>query len=290
LTLKAELPNYDGVVSSTFFSHGERACLKTLLAGASRIVWVLPMVMPEKIPLAWTDAFLTERALWLSAFDEPKATRTNCRRANEWVERFCVEGSRHARMSSNEGSRHGEKEQCGGKKERVWAPNYWDVICFDPEMLEIREKYVRANPRRWALKGVPCGRVKQSSYVGNVDLLAAAGERRVLRVSRKSSAADIVALQDELTSFEGVVCSTFFSPGERECLKTVLSGSASVVWLLPMAIPESIPAAWTDAFLEKRALWLSAFTEPEASRASCKQANEWVRVFCADYRHGEKER
>jgi len=177
-----------------------------------------------------------------------------------------------------------------GGKEHIWAPNYWDVICFEPEMLEIRERYVRANPRRWALKGVPCGRVKQSSYVGNVDLLAAAGERRVLRVSRKSSAADIVALQDELTSFEGVVCSTFFSPGERECLKTVLSGSASVVWLLPMAIPESIPAAWTDAFLEKRALWLSAFTEPEASRASCKQANEWVRVFCADYRHGEKER
>ena len=156
-------------------------------------------------------------------------------------------------------------------------------------MLEIREKYVRANPRRWALKGEPRGLVKQSHYVGNVDLLGTTGERRVLRVSRKSSAAEIAAMQDELALFEGVVCSTFFSPGERECLKTALSGSALVVWVLPMAMPESIPVAWTGAFLERRALWLSAFAEPEASRASCEQANEWVRVFCAGSRHGEKE-
>ena len=95
LKLKTELPNYDGVVCSTFFSPGERECLKTLLAGTSRIIWFLPMAMPEKIPVAWTDAFLQQRALWLSAFDEQKATRANCMRANDWVERFCIDGSRH---------------------------------------------------------------------------------------------------------------------------------------------------------------------------------------------------
>ncbi len=170
-------------------------------------------------------------------------------------------------------SRHGEKE-------RVWAPNYWDVICFEPEQLEVREQYVRANPRRWALKRVPAGRVKRSLYRGNVALLKAPDVRRRLRVSRKASAAEVASLQAELAVFEGVVCSTFFSPGERACLKTLQSEAAKVVWVAPMALPKKISNAWTDAFLEERALWLSAFKEKEATRASCMQANEWVETFC----------
>lgn len=56
-----------------------------------------------------------------------------------------------------EGSRHGEKEP-------VWAPNYYDVICFDAAELATRERYIRANPRRWALKGVPQGIIKKSRF------------------------------------------------------------------------------------------------------------------------------
>jgi hypothetical protein len=39
---------------------------------------------------------------------------------------------------------------------------------------------------------------------------------------------------------------------------------------------------WTDAFLEGRALWLSAFPgdQPEATRESCQLANRWVEQFC----------
>ena len=50
------------------------------------------------------------------------------------------------------------------EKVRVWAPNYYDVICFDAEQLETRERYIRANPRRWALKSVPTGTLKNSCY------------------------------------------------------------------------------------------------------------------------------
>ncbi|MDF7806020.1 hypothetical protein P4E94_01125 [Pontiellaceae bacterium B12219] len=187
------------------------------------------------------------------------------------------------------GARHGEQGQSHGGKEQVWAPNYWDVICFEPEVLEIREAYVRANPRRWALKGVSRGRIKQSRFVGNTELLKVR-PRRALRVSRKSSEAEVRALQREISDFPGVVCSTFFSPGERACRDTLRAGSARLIWVMPMALPKTISRDWTDAFLEGRALWLSAFEEPEATRASCEQANSWVERFCeADSRHDERE-
>jgi REP element-mobilizing transposase RayT len=174
------------------------------------------------------------------------------------------------------GSRHGEKVQ-------VWAPNYYDVICFDAKELEVRESYVRANPRRWALRGVPQGRVRKSRYMGNKALLQGIGPRRVLRVSRRSTESEIRLLQSDLADFDGLVCSTFFSSGERACLKALLTGSARIVWVLPMGMPKSIPADWTDSFLEGRALWVSAFPDGMrvATRASCEQANRWVEQFCA---------
>jgi len=179
-------------------------------------------------------------------------------------------------------SRHGEKKQNLGEnvQAKVWAPNYWDVICFEPEQLEIREKYVRANPRRWALKDVPQGRIKQSRFQGQVELLQVE-PRRALRVSRRASEAEIAALQEELLMFDGVVCSTFFSPGERACLKSLQRGSSQIVWVLPMAMPKHISKDWTDAFLEQRALWLSAFPDDQedATRESCQQANCWVEMF-----------
>ncbi len=182
----------------------------------------------------------------------------------------------------------GEKERgknCDGGKEplKVWAPNYYDVICFDAKELEVRENYVRANPRRWALRDVPQGRIRESRYMGNNVLLQGAGPRKALRVSRRSTEAEIGLLQSDLADFDGLVCSTFFSPGERACLKDLLSGSARIVWVLPMGMPKFIPVDWTDSFLEGRALWVSAFPNEmeEATRASCEQANRWVEQFCA---------
>lgn len=106
--------------------------------------------------------------------------------------------------------------------------------------------------------------------------------RRALRVSRRATDAQVNALRDELAAFDGLVCSTFFSSGERVCLDALLSGRASIVWVLPMAMPDAIPVKWTDVFLDGRALWLSAFPEDlaEATCASCEQANRWVRQFC----------
>lgn len=91
---------------------------------------------------------------------------------------------------------------------------------------------------------------------------------------------ELAALQSELASFEGLLCSTFFSRGERACLQQLLQGKAQIIWILPMALPKHIPVAWTDALLEGRALWLSAFARPEATRANCEQANKWVKAFC----------
>jgi hypothetical protein len=49
-----------------------------------------------------------------------------------------------------------------------------------------------------------------------------------------------------------------------------------------MTMPASISVGWTVAFLEERALWISAFPEEmsEATRSSCTQANQWVEKFC----------
>ncbi len=175
-------------------------------------------------------------------------------------------------------ARHGGKEP--GK---VWAPNYYDVICFDAAELGIKENYVCANPRRWALRDVPQGRIRRSRYKGNKVLLNASGSRRALRVSRRASGVEIEQLRTGLANFDGIVCSTFLSSGERDCLKTLLAGSARVIWVVPMAMPESIPVNWTNAFLEQRALWLSAFPDEQTdvTRDNCQQANHWVEQFCA---------
>ncbi|VGO22091.1 transposase [Pontiella sulfatireligans] len=181
---------------------------------------------------------------------------------------------------------HGEKEHEHGEKEpaRVWAPNYYDVICFDAEELAVRENYVRANPRRWAMRDVPQGSFKGRFYKGNLALLEMHVPRMALRVSRRSSEEDVAQLQRGLAAFEGVVCSTFFSPGERSCLNVLRAGTAHIVWMLPMGVPESIPADWTRSFLEERALWISTFPNEmtDASRASCEQANFLVEQFCSD--------
>ena len=164
----------------------------------------------------------------------------------------------------------------------MWAPNYYDVICFDAEELEVRERSVRANPKRWALRDVPQGVIKQSRYCGNVALLDTTGPRRALRVSCRAGEAGIEALKAELTAFDGLVCSTFFSPGERTCLDALLMGTARIVWVLPIAMPNAIPVKWTDAFLDGRALWLSAFRNDlvDATRERCEKTNQWVQQFC----------
>lgn len=139
-------------------------------------------------------------------------------------------------------ARHGGKEpeqrRVPGK---VWAPNYYDVICFDADELAVRERYIRANPRRWALRDVPEGVVKQSRYKGNVMLLRQTGPRRALRVSRKGTEAQVAALKTELAAFDGLVCSTFFSPGERACLSVLQASRARIIWVLPMAMCATIP-------------------------------------------------
>ncbi len=174
-------------------------------------------------------------------------------------------------------SHHGEK-----KPGKVWAPNYYDVICFDDEQLAVREKYVLANPRRWALRDVPHGFIKQSRYKGNKMLLHYKGQKRALKISRSTSEKYIATVQKEIERFNGLVCSTFFSPGERLCLKTLFASPARILWVMPVAMPKHIPVDWTPPFLENRALWISAFsdTQTEPTRENCQKANQWVERFC----------
>lgn len=178
------------------------------------------------------------------------------------------------------GSRHGEKERHsrGDGPAKIWAPNYYDVICFDAKELAVRERYVRANPRRWALRDVSHGSWGCGFYRGNRAILKKELERRSLRISRRASEAEIVHDLSWIRGFQGVVFSTFFSPGERVGLDLLLRSEAYVVWVAPVGLPESVPVAWTEAFLEGRALWLSAFPseQTESTRASCEEANRLV--------------
>ncbi|MFW6414275.1 MAG: transposase [Verrucomicrobiota bacterium] len=178
-------------------------------------------------------------------------------------------------------SRYSESEQ-PEPSVRVWAPNYYDVICIEPEKRRVREQYIQDNPRRWALRDVPEGVTDGRRYKGNTALLKPGIPRQALRISRRASEKEIAALQDDLATFSGLVCSTFMSPGEKACLQTLQEGSAHILWILPMTLPASIPVGWTEAFLEKRALWLSGFSQEVTAptRESCEQANDWVEQFC----------
>jgi len=95
---------------------------------------------------------------------------------------------------------------------------------------------------------------------------------------------------------DGVVVSTFMSPGERACLDVLLEegNAARIVWLIPMVMPEQIYAQWAGAFIEGRALWVSKYlseplagaghpqgeADPRPSRASCLECNAWVDKLC----------
>ena len=177
----------------------------------------------------------------------------------------------------------------------VWAPNYYDVICFNANELHVRTRYIQANPKRWALRDLPEGSIRKSRYKGNVELLKTTHKKMLLRVSRKTSPIALDALKKKMEHFDGLICSTFFSPGERACLKILQTQSAAqLLWVLPMAMPKQIPVSWTDAFLENRALWISAFPthQKEATRETCQQANHWAELFSKQLptkssRHGE---
>ncbi len=164
------------------------------------------------------------------------------------------------------------------------------MICFDAAELEIKERYIRANPRRWALRDVPEGRFDNMRYKGNLALLKEPGKRLGLRISRKATEEEISRCSENILAEIGrdsgnnapIVFSTFYSPGERACLELLLCGSARLAWVLPTAMPEKIPVPWTDAFIGKRALWLSEFSDEvkEASRLTCEEANRILSRYC----------
>lgn len=160
----------------------------------------------------------------------------------------------------------------------VFQENYYDVICFDAAELAVKEAYIRANPLRLALKNVPRGTVKRSAYLGNLSLLKAV-PKLALRVSRKATVAEITELHTRLARFDGVVVSTFFSPGEQSLLSDLLANETSrLIWILPMGLPHQIPVKWGPALLHSRALWLSPYPEvmTSATRASCLACNNWA--------------
>jgi putative transposase len=209
-----------------------------------------------------------------------------------------------------------------GKRCTVWQQNYHEVIVHGLEELKAKAAYIKENPERWALnksprqggaapargiinnplpgQSTPKGEAVPMRYAGNVDLLELE-PKLALRVSRRASEGEIEALKQRMRSFEGVVASTFISPGERECLEVLLNKGTHVrvLWVIPMAMPEHIYAQWAGAFTEGRALWVSAYGtlrqgealpgEPpagaghslnEPSRERCMECNSWVEELC----------
>ena len=208
----------------------------------------------------------------------------------------------------------------------VWQHNYYDVVIYGEEELRIRQAYIKANPLKWELRNVPRGELpdlpaKAGHYAGQYELPAKAGHyagqyvgalnllklgpKLALRVSRRASEGEIEVLKERMRSFEGVVVSTFISPGERACLDVLLEegNAARVVWVIPMVMPEKIYAQWAGAFVEGRALWLSRYGGLPAeagqyglpaeaghyagqyagqytTREQCLECNAWVDRLC----------
>ena len=171
-------------------------------------------------------------------------------------------------------------KRCSSLNGPIFQENYYDVICFDEQELAIKEAYIKANPQRLALKSIPRGTIKQSKYIGNAELLKVS-PKRALRVSRKATEEEIDRAKISFgCSCKGVTVSTFFSPGERAVLDSLLSNEkAQIIWIMPMGLPAQIPVKWGKALLEHRALWLSAYPDEmaEATRESCVQCTEWAR-------------
>jgi REP element-mobilizing transposase RayT len=161
----------------------------------------------------------------------------------------------------------------------IFQANYYDVICFDAAELAIKEAYIRANPQRLALKKVPRGTIKRSAYLGNLALLESE-PKLALRVSRKATEAELAQQSAELSRFNGVVASTFFSPGEQRLLDELLANDTSrLIWIMPMGMPKQVPVKWGPALLRSRALWLSPYPEDmtAATRETCLACNEWAK-------------
>ncbi len=172
-------------------------------------------------------------------------------------------------------SRYSGKEHAS-----IWQPNYYDVICFEEQELAIKEAYIKANPQRLALKRIPRGTIKMSRYLGNQELLKASS-KRALRISRKATEEEVAQAKWFFAeTWEGVIVSTFFSPGERAVLDEVLTHKkCRIIWIMPRGMPEQIPVKWGSALLEQRALWLSAYPDElaDATRATCIACNAWAK-------------
>jgi len=129
----------------------------------------------------------------------------------------------------------------------IWQPNYYDVICFEEQELAIKEAYIKANPQRLALKRIPRGTIKQSRYCGNQELLKTSS-KRALRISRKATEEEVNQTKRFFAeTWEGVIVSTFFSPGERAVLDELLTHKkCRIIWIMPMGMPEQIPILGTE--------------------------------------------
>jgi REP element-mobilizing transposase RayT len=164
----------------------------------------------------------------------------------------------------------------------VWQHNYYDVVIYGVEELRVRKAYIKANPLQWELRNVPRGKLPAEAgqyavpakaghyaghyagqYMGALNLLRVM-PKLALRVSRRATEGEIEVLKERMRCVDGVVVSTFFSPGERACLDVLLEegNTARVLWVIPMVMPEKIFAQWAGAFAEGRALWLSQYELP----------------------------
>lgn len=224
------------------------------------------VVMPDHVHgIILITSWQHPKGLRAERLDEPKKTGTRRGSLGSIIKGFKIGVTKACRAKTFFGH-------------PVFQENYYDVICFDAAELAYKEAYVRANPQRLALKKVPRGTVKQSMYLGNLNLLKDE-PKLALRVSRKATETELAKLSEETNLFNGIVVSTFFSPGEQRLLDALLANDASrLIWILPMGMPAHIPAKWCSALLYARALWLAPYPAQmtSATRESCLACNEWA--------------
>jgi REP element-mobilizing transposase RayT len=208
--------------------------------------------------------------------------RDNSKPLGEIMNIFKGAVTRQWRRTLPVASRYSGKEHAS-----IWQPNYYDVICFEEQELAIKEAYIKTNPQSLALKRIPRGTIKKSRCLGNQELLKAS-PKRALRISRQATEEEIgQAKRFFVEAWEGVIVSTFFSPGERAVLDELLAHKkCRIIWIIPMGMPEQIPVKWGRALLEQRALWLSAYPDElaEATRATCMECNAWAKRLAVEVR------
>jgi REP element-mobilizing transposase RayT len=199
------------------------------------------------------------------------------------------------------------RDKHGDRSLNVWERGYHDHILSRAGALKAFTHYLMDNPRRYCLKKANPDLFRRINILthpllqagqnwngyGNLFLLDLP-EKRAVRVSRHSTAAEIAALQEKvlLEAARGVaIVSPFISPGEKAVANAILAAPKGFVILMkPSGFPPFFKpkGRYFDLCAQGRLLIVSPNLPPVSpiTREACLAMNGWCETIGAGGANG----